>query len=168
MALVWPSARAGDEKRDTLSVHETIARFDGTEFIPCHFRTALCPDRCGHARTVAWFSILRYEKYEKKGQYGDEKATRFPMPISGEASPEVDPVRIEVVKKLKPGDWVKLDWVHEYVHRDGSSFPERVVTRLERIAGPELDALKKEIAPPAASEPAPPAGIAPRGSLRAR
>lgn len=168
MALAWPEARAGEEKRDTLSIHETIARFDGTEFMPCRFRTALCPDRCGHARTVALFSILRYEKFEKKGQYGDEQTTRFSMPLSGDVSPEVDPMRIEIVKRLKPGDWVRLDWVHEYVHRDGSSFPERVVTRLERIPGAELEALQKEIDKPAAPEPAPPAGIAPRGSLRAR
>lgn len=166
--LLWPEVRAEDERRDTLSVHQTVARYEGTEFIPCRFRTALCPDRCGHARTVAWFGVLRYEKYEKKGQYGDEQGTRFAMLISGPVSPEMNPVHAELVKGLRPGDLVKLDWVHEYVHRDGNSYPERVVTRLERVAGAELEALRKEFGTPAVPEPAAPQGIAPRGMMRGR
>ena len=47
----------------------------------------------------------------------------------------------EQIKSLAEGDWVKLSWVHEYVHDDGSSFPERPVTSLEKITAEEGEAL---------------------------
>ncbi len=143
-------ARAEEEKRNTLSIHETIARFDGTQFTPCMYKTALCPDKCGHSKTVAWFTVLRYEKYQKPGQYGDEKTERFCTPISGPITPEMDPTRAEIVLKLKPGAWVRLNWVHEYVHKEGMSYPERVVTRLDPIPEAEVQALRKDIVEPPA------------------
>lgn len=165
--LLLPAiSRATEEKRETLSVHETIARFDGIQGQPCMYKTALCPDRCGHAKLLAWFTILRYEKYAKPGQYGDEKTDRFAMPVSGEASPEMNPANAEIVKGLKPGAWVRLNWVHEYVTKDGCSYPERAVTRLERIRDAEVDALRKEIPEPPKRDLAPsPAAPANRGRM---
>jgi hypothetical protein len=130
-----------ESKRELLSWHETVAKYEGTRFQPCRHLTSLCPDRCGHARTLATFRIVRYLRYEKPGEYGDPKAEQFHVPVTGpQASNEADPRWDAVVKLLKPGDLVRLDWRHEYVTRDGSSFPERPVTRMEKITA--VDAAK--------------------------
>ncbi len=33
-----------------------------------------------------------------------------------------------------------LDWVHEYVHQGGGSFPERVVTKMAPLSAAEAQA----------------------------
>jgi hypothetical protein len=134
LALTPLRAGAAESKRELLSVHETVAQYEGTRFQPCRHRTSLCPDRCGHARTLATFKIVRYLRYEKPGEYGDPKAEQFHVPVTGpQAAHEADPRWDAAVKMLQPGDLVRLDWRHEYVTRDGSSFPERPVTRMEKI-----------------------------------
>ena len=45
--------------RELLSVHKTVATFDGLAEKQCLFRTALCPNECGHGCTVATFSIKK-------------------------------------------------------------------------------------------------------------
>ena len=116
---------------DALSTHETDAVYEGVRHLPCLHRTALCPDRCGHAKDVAVFRIVAYRNYAKANpNHGDPQAHEFLMPLKeGE---EVSAATIEFAKSLQVGDAVKLDWVHEYVRAPGMSYPRRRVLRLER------------------------------------
>ena len=45
--------------RELLSVHKTVATFDGLTEQQCLFRTALCPNECGHGGTTGTFSIKK-------------------------------------------------------------------------------------------------------------
>lgn len=127
-----PSApEPASPKVDVLSTHETDAVFEGVRHLPCLHRTALCPDRCGHAKDVAVFRITAYRNYEKNNPYhGDPQAKEFLMPLNEGES--VAAAVLEKAKSLQVGDAVKLDWVHEYVRAPGMSYPRRRVTRLER------------------------------------
>lgn len=127
-----PSTHASPAPQvDALSTHQTDAVFKGVRHLPCLHRTALCPDRCGHAKDVAVFSITAYRSYVKDNpHHGDPQAQEFLMPMTeGE---EVSAEVLQLAKSLKPGDAVKLDWVHEYVRAAGVSYPRRRVTKLER------------------------------------
>ena len=118
---------------EVLAVFETIAIFEGYEHIPCHFMTALCPDKCGHAKDVAKFKIVEYLKYEKPGEYGDSKSGYFSFDINPNA--ESDRQNIDIinkVKELKVGDKVKLCWNHIYLTGGIVHRPERRVLLLEK------------------------------------
>ena len=129
LTLGSPLALAAD-KVEVLSSHRTKAVYEGVRHLPCRHRTSLCPDRCGHARDVAVFRITEYVAYEKPGQYGDAKATEFLLPLSqGE---EVSAEILAVAQGLSKGDAVRLEWLHEYVTKDGSKYPRRRVTLLAR------------------------------------
>ncbi|KAH0787848.1 flp [Histomonas meleagridis] len=118
---------------DVLATNSTIARFEGIIHRPCMFRTALCPDRCGHAKDLAKFTILKYLNYEKKGQYGDEEATEFYANINPNAEEDRQQADIiNIIKDLKVGDQVRLDWEHIYVNNNGCRYPERPIRLLER------------------------------------
>ena len=123
------------ESKDVLSVHETLATYQGTRHIPCRFMTSLCPDRCGHATDVAVFKIDEYQKYEKPGQYGDPEAKEFLWNLKPDSDANrIHPEYLEIVKGLQPGQKVKLNWTHFYVtNREGSKYPERSVTFFEKI-----------------------------------
>lgn len=123
-------AQAGQGSAEVLSSHRTKAVYEGTRHLPCYFKTALCPDRCGHARNVAVFRVTEYVAYEKPGEYGDPKATEFLLPLA--AGEEVTPEILAAAKALAKGDAVRLDWLHEYVTKDGSKYPRRRVTLLAR------------------------------------
>lgn len=129
LALVSPLAWAADGV-EVLSTHRTKAVYEGVRHLPCRHRTSLCPDRCGHARDVGVFRITEYVAYDKPGQYGDGKATEFLLPLveGGEVSADI----LAAAKALAKGDAVRLDWLHEYVTKDGSSQPRRRVTLLAR------------------------------------
>lgn len=121
------------KKVDVLAINETIAIFQGIEFHPCMFRTALCPDRCGHAQNYAKFKIVEYLKYEKKGKYGDDKCDVFAINMNPNAeedkqSPEI----LNMINELKVNDKVLLNWNHIYVNTDCACYPERPVTLLEK------------------------------------
>ena len=47
------------------------------------------------------------------------------------------------VKGLKAGDHVLLSWRHDYVTREGASFPERPITKLEGIGQDTAEELMK-------------------------
>lgn len=139
--LFQPSARAEQQpqnvtppsrQEDILSSHQTKARYDGIHFIPCRFRTALCPDKCGHSKNVAMFTVITYLDYKKTGEYGDEKQMVFSVDVSSPVTQAsfADKVR-QTISHLKDGAIVRLDWNHIYVTDKGSSFPERPVTKLE-------------------------------------
>ena len=120
---------------DVLCVNEVTATFKGIEHIPCRFMTSLCPDRCGHATDVATFEINEYLKYEKPGQYGDDKQTQLMWDLKpASAYNRLHPEYLEIVKNLQPGQKVKVNWTHFYVtDENGSKSPERTVTFFEKI-----------------------------------
>ena len=119
---------------DVLCVNEVTATFTGIEHHPCRFMTSLCPDRCNHATDYAIFKVDEYSKYEKPGEYGDDKTEQFHWDLKPTAdSNKLHPEYLEIVKNLHQGDKVKINWTHFYVHENGSSFPERSVTYFEKI-----------------------------------
>ena len=128
--------------RDLLSLHETVAQFDGLEQQQCFFMTALCPDECGHGGTNAVFSILQYLKYEKPGEYGDPKSDKYFVRVTQDVEVTgLIPERKQVLDSLQTGDYVLLNWNHDYVHNQGSSFPERPITKLVKISADEAKQL---------------------------
>lgn len=119
---------------DVLCINEVKATFEKVEHRPCMFRTSLCPDRCGHATDYAIFKVDEYLKYEKPGEYGDDKTDVFHWNLKPSTDTnKLHPEYLEIVKNLQPGQKVKINWTHFYVHDNGSSFPERSVTFFEKI-----------------------------------
>eukprot|EP00668_Euglena_longa_P040988 GGOE01053941.1.p1 GENE.GGOE01053941.1~~GGOE01053941.1.p1 ORF type:complete len:241 (+),score=62.91 GGOE01053941.1:31-723(+) len=115
---------------EVLSIHETEAKFSGLQNVPCHFRTALCPDRCNHGGDAASFEIVSYLRYVKPGQHGDPQKVKFQVKLS-DAGLFADRIRA-----LSEGQTVRLNWVHEYVtieDQEGRKThrPERTITLLE-------------------------------------
>ena len=121
---------------EVLSVHETVARFEGFEEVPCRHLTTACPTQCSHGGRYARFEIERYERYEKPGKYGDEQQASFAFRVAlRDGSPDAQtPVALrQLVEVLKPGQKVSLTWKHLYVTdpATGSKWPERVVMFLQ-------------------------------------
>lgn len=116
---------------DVLSTHRTDAVYEGVRHIPCRHRTALCPDKCGHAMDVAVFRITAYRSYERNNpNHGDPEAKEFLLPLKVDES--VSAEVIATAGALKVGEAVKLDWAHEYVRGASASYPRRRVMRLAR------------------------------------
>jgi hypothetical protein len=123
------------ERRELLANHETVAVFDGLNYRLCRGRTALCPERCGDSGEFANFAIKKYLKYEKPGRYGDPEQPSFLIQVSDfHRQPKGDPKILETVKSLQKGDYVLLSWHHDYVTKQGASFPERPIVKLEKLA----------------------------------
>ncbi len=119
---------------DTLATNSTIAVHEGISKRPCMFRTALCPDRCGHSKEIAQFKILEYLEYTKPGEYGDEKQDKFYANLN--INDEEDRQKkefIDFIKELKKGDKVKLNWDHIYVDNNGSRYPERPIRSISKV-----------------------------------
>lgn len=132
-ALIAIAVRA-EEKYDVLSIHKTKATFTGLKEHLCMGRTSLCPDRCGESGSLAVFAIDEYTTYEKRGQYGDEKQTTFQFLLVDNMKNKKVPAELAAkIDTLKPGDKVVLEWEHRYMDRDGSRWPERPVTKLEKL-----------------------------------
>lgn len=120
---------------DTLASNTIVATFTGTKDKPCMHRTSLCPDRCNHALTLALFTVDKNEKYEKPGEYGDDKLEAgstamvdIKRPVAGQETSVV-----EDIKALKPGDKVRLTITHHYVNENGNRYPIRPVTQFEKL-----------------------------------
>ncbi len=129
-----PPEKVVDEQRELLSRHETLAVFDGVDFRLCRGRTALCPEQCGDSGEFASFTIKKYLKYEKLGQYGDPEQRNFLVQVSDfHRKPKGDPKILETVKGLEKGDHVLLSWNHDYVTKQGTSSPERPIVKLEKV-----------------------------------
>jgi len=127
-----------DTTRDLLSLHETVSQFSGLQEKRCLYKTSLCPDRCNHGGTIAIFTILKYLKYDKPGKYGDARSKKYHI-----RSSEVGEHFKTVFDILKLDDYVLLHWNHDYVHRGGSSFPERPMTELKLITKEGADSMKE-------------------------
>jgi hypothetical protein len=130
------------DKREMLSKHQTVAQFSGISYHRCLGMTALCPDKCGNSGDMASFRILKYLAYEKPGQYGDEKQKQYEFLVQDNMGNVKVPADIKkTIESLKKGDYVLLDWQHDYVTKGGSKFPERTVLQLKRITREEADKL---------------------------
>lgn len=139
MAALLPAVFAAPlpEKAELLASNTVVAQFIGTVERPCHFRTALCPDRCNHAAKVAQFRVLSNEAYEKPGQYGDDKAEAGNM-LMVDARADVPGQPDDMRQKLaglKPGQLVRITQKHYYAEMDGVHAPIRPVTQLEVLNG---------------------------------
>ncbi len=130
------------EKRELLAEHKTIAIFQGSEYQLCRGLTALCPKECDGSGEFANFKIVRYLSYKKTGQYGDPKQESFSVRISDYYRKPVGDAAVQkTVAGLTKGDYVLLDWNHDYVTIDGSSSPERPLTKLEKISKEKAEEL---------------------------
>ena len=148
VCFVVTAAESAKETRELLARHETLARLENIKFERCRGLTALCPDRCGQSGEFAHFRIVKYLKYEKTGEYGDPKRETFRVQISDfHRQPKGDPGRRETIIKLKEGDYVRLNWRHEYVRKEGASFPERPVTQLKRVDPKQAERMLREKTP---------------------
>jgi len=128
-------AKAPEETRELLSAHETEATFDALKPHRCMGLTSLCPDDCGHSGTLAVFTITQYIRYEKPGEFGDPKQESFQVLIEDNHGNVKVPAAIhKAIITLKPGTPVRLDWNHDYVTREGSKSPDRVIIALAPLA----------------------------------
>ena len=131
--------------RELLSEHETVAQFTGVAFQKCRGLTSLCPDKCGNSGDVASFKILGYVLYKKTGEYGDPLQESFMFQVEDNMkNPKVTPELRATVTGLTKDDYVLLSWKHDYVTKDGSSSPERPVTKVSKITKEEAEKLLKE------------------------
>lgn len=96
---------------DLLAENRVVAEYLGTQEIPCRFMTALCPDKCDHATTVAQFRVLSVEHYAKHSEYGDASLSAgdiLPVDIRRPAPGQV------ALPALAKGDKVRLTIQHRY------------------------------------------------------
>ncbi|MCP5537177.1 MAG: hypothetical protein H7A51_13235 [Akkermansiaceae bacterium] len=122
------------EVRKLLSSHVTLATFDGIRFQKCRHLTALCPDKCTHGGKVATFTVTKYLDYQKPGKYGDPKATTFLTMVQDQlGNAKVPDDTLVIINALKKGDAVRLSWNHDYVTKNGASYPVRTITKLVRM-----------------------------------
>jgi hypothetical protein len=125
------AAELAPEKRELLSSHSTIAKFIGIKDHVCNGATGLCPDRCGSSGKLATFEIIEYLDYQKPGKYGDPKQTTFQVLIKdNQGNAKIAADMLASIESLKPDTKVKLSWNHDYVTKNNSSSPERVITKL--------------------------------------
>ena len=117
------------DKRENLAIHETIARFDGVKYKKCMGRTTECPDKCGKSGDIASFTILEYTKFVKTGKYGD-KQKQFHFQVSDFNKQPLDNI-YPLPQSLKKGDKVILNWRHDYVTKNHSSYPIYPVTKID-------------------------------------
>ena len=131
--------------RELLAAHETVAQFTGVAFQKCRGLTSLCPDKCGSSGDFASFKILGYVLYKKTGEYGDPMQESFMFQVEDNMkNAKVTPELRATMTALKKDDYVLLSWNHDYVTKDGSSSPERPVTKVSKITKEEAEKLLKE------------------------
>ena len=119
-----------ETERETLASHETRAEFLGIEDHVCRGLTALCPDQCGHSGSLARFKVVEYIKFESFSKYG-KRQERFDLLVKDNlGNLKVDQMLADSIDRFSPGDIVLLSWNHDYVTKNGSSGPERPVTKL--------------------------------------
>ena len=119
------------EKRETLAIHETLARFDGIQYATCRGRTSTCPQKCGHSGEFAKFTILKYTKFQKNSQYG-HKRKQYQIQVSDFNKNLLINIP-KIPQGLQQGDEVILNWNHDYVTKNHSSYPIHPLLKIERI-----------------------------------
>lgn len=133
-----------NKKLRVLAEHRVIARFEETPYKECRGLTGACPDRCGSSGEFATFTITDYLHYRKLGKYGDDKQKTYYIQISDfHRKPKGDPAMLAVVKQLKKGNLVLIEWNHLYGEiRPRSSAPVRPLLHLKKIDDDEAKRLK--------------------------
>lgn len=148
------------EKRELLARHETLAEFTGLQFHRCRGLTSLCPNQCGHSGNLATFRIIKYLAYEKPGQYGDPQQEQFQVLIENNlGQSQLPAAQAETLKNLKPGQYVRLAWRHDYVTNNGGSSPERPLTRIEKLTPEQAAKLAGDTPLQAPKAPQTPAAV---------
>lgn len=138
MSLPSASPSLLPAKADLLASNTVVAVYEKTVDRPCMHLTSLCPDRCDHADKLAVFRVIANEHYSRPGQYGDDKAepgSELYISVLKDQEGQ-DPAVRTFVTGLKPGDVVRFTVDHYYVDKDGSRYPVRPVTKIERTAQP--------------------------------
>ncbi len=147
LALFAPSLFAAPLPPAEELAHNTVtAVYEKIMERPCYFRTADCPDKCGHAMRVAMFRVIANESYYRPGEYGDAKlepGEACIIDIKNDVEGQ-DKSVLELVKTLKPGDAVRMTIRHYYVKTPSAEYPVRPVTEIERIETPENLPEKKD------------------------
>lgn len=129
---------------EILMTADTIARFDGIFPMP---KWSPPGTRGNPMRNVAVFSVISWTSYFKPGKYGDERDALFMVDM--EKTPFCQYTNaLRDIAALKPGDTVRLCWMHIYVDDKGSRYPERPVTRLLPAPAPEGVRMPPPYAPP--------------------
>jgi hypothetical protein len=136
---------AGEKKdgRKTLAEHETVATFTGAPYRLCMGRTMRCPKTCGDSGEIANFKIVKYLRFVKHGKYGGKQKAYYIQISDFDRKPKGDPAVNKTIAALKPGDYLLLSWNHDYVTRNGSSFPVRPLLKLEKITKEKAEELMK-------------------------
>lgn len=130
------------ERRELLAEQETVAEFLGVQYQECRGLTALCPDKCGGSGNFARFRIIKYLIYKKPGEYGDPQVPEFVTQVDDNLGKLKLPVdQVKLIRVLQKGDYVRLSWRHDYVTKDGTSQPERPMTRVEKLSKAEAGQL---------------------------
>ncbi len=121
-----------------LATNTVVARYEGTHFHPCRHMTALCPDRCDHATSLAHFRVLRNEHYQKTGKYGDDELKEGDTAMVDVLRdvPGQDASVAQFISHLKPGDTVRFTLNHYYVQQNQGFFPVRPVVSIEKLPDP--------------------------------
>ena len=113
--------------------YRATATFMGASERPCLHRTALCPDRCAHATTTFAFRLETCEAIRG----ADSANAKWVTPLKAGDEHCVGLADLgehaEAARRLEVGQRVALQWRHEYVTREGASFPERPVHGLAAL-----------------------------------
>ncbi len=133
LSALLASAAPLPEKADLLASNTVLALYEGTHFHPCRHMTALCPDRCDHASSLAHFRVLRNVRYQKIGQYGDDKMNEgdTAMVDVRRDIPGQDAQVAQFISQLKPGDAVLITINHYYIQQEHNFFPVRPVVSIK-------------------------------------
>ena len=114
-------------KADLLAENTVIARYEGTVDHPCMFRTAQCPDHCGHATRLAHFRVLKNVHYASCSKYGDGRLNPGETTVVDVLKdiPGQERSIAQLIASLKKGDCVRLTIAHYYMHQGQCHFPVR-------------------------------------------
>ena len=132
---LFAQARAEDkpDKVDLLARHETLAELQEVKYRTCMGMTGHCPDKCGHSGEFAHFKIVKYLNYEQTGKWGGKKETKMIQISDFNKKPQGDEKINAIIRELKKGDKVYISWDHNYVTGIKGSFPERPITKFEKV-----------------------------------
>lgn len=137
-------------KADLQASNTVVAVYVGTKERPCMFRTALCPNRCGHAAKVATFRVVTNEDYKKPGKYGDDKAEAgsvIMVDMLRDVPGQNEDVQ-KLISTLSAGDQVRMTQDHYYGDFGQVMEPFRPVTKIEKLEGKaEVPAAEEESHP---------------------
>lgn len=135
---------------EILMIADTIARFDGIFDMP---KWTPPGSREPATHPVAVFTIITFQTHARPGKYGDD----YKNGAVNTFMVDMDKVpfcqysnALRDIAALRPGEIVRLCWMHIYVDQNGSRYPERPVTLLQPARVPEGAQLPPPYTPPPA------------------